>query len=249
MFQEVDGETIYSMEDLYNVPIVTSYIENGKEIYFLGRFNENKNWNGKCILNTYDNDKLCSIFEGVYENGVLFSYKCLTGDDERWIINERVVHKGYNSGTTYVYTKSDDFIKNFTLDNVKEKQILDIETFLLSKNENLMSIYCGNTVRGRYNDDSGYAYFVKYKEDGTVEYLYKGKWLNGEENDSSGNAWYIGWGHANDGYHYYKGKFTGGEQDKKPKSWYEPLTQEEIDQIVDPDNFDCDLKGLVSTGL
>ena len=245
LFQEVNGETVYSMEDLYNVPIITSYIENGKEVYFCGKFNENKNWNGKCVLNIYNGDKLYSIFEGVYDDGNLFSYKCMTEDDGRWIINDRIVHSEYNDGETYIYKKTSDFTKNFTLDNVREKQILDIDNFLLSKKESLLSFYKGNTVNGKYNDDSGRAYLVKYKEDGTVNYLYCGNLSNGEENDKTGNAWCIGWGYANDGYHYYKGTFTDGQQDKKPKSWYKPMTQEEIDAIVNQEDFDFELTGLL----
>lgn len=76
-------------------------------------------------------------------------------------------------------------------------------------------------------------------------YLYVGKIKDGEENDNTGNAWSIGWGYADDGYYYYKGKFSNGEREKTPKNW-KPMTQEEADSIVNPNDFNCSLQGLVS---
>lgn len=240
-----DGDVTYTAEDFYNVPIITSYKDGDNDVYFYGKYNENGNWNGTCILNAYNGDNLVSVFEGVYSDGVLFSYKRISDEkDGTWLVTDRIKQKNYNIGKTWVYSKTDDFVKEFNAENVKEKQILTINKFFNSINERLLSYYKGNTSRGLYNDSTGDAYLIKYKDDGNVDYLYVGGMEDGQPNDDTGNAWCISWGYANDGYHYFKGKFQNNNH-AKTKDFLKPMTQEEIKEKVNQDDFDYPLIGLL----
>lgn len=248
---DANGDTIYNPEDLYNKPIITAYLDGKNEVYFYGRFNENNHWNGRCILNVYEENKLISIFEGIYDDGKIYSYKTVAvkEDDENegeyiWLINDRVNQDEYNSGETWKYTKHEDYIKGFTLEDVKEKQITTVDKFISSRNEKLLSYYKGNTSNGLYNDSTEKAYLIKYKNDGNLDLLYVGKMKNGYPNDNTGNAWSVAWGYANDGYYYYNGIFTNGNHGKAPRNW-KPMTQEEINEKINPDDFDYPLTGLI----
>jgi len=252
---DAKGDIIYNPEDLYNKPIITSYLDGSNEVYFYGRFNENNHWNGKCILNTYNEDKLVSIFEGIYDDGELFSYKTASvsisdenDNGEIWLINNRIHQGEYDSGETWKYTKTNDFVKGFTLEDVKEKQILTCDKVLNSKNEKLLSYYKGNIANGLYNDETGNAYLVKYKMDGDVRYLYKGRMKEGKAHDDSGDAWEFSWGHADDGYHYHKGGFEDGKPINIKKDWNDPVEQEFINSVINPDKFNCPLTGLIELG-
>lgn len=252
---DFNGDTVYKSDDLYNKLIITSYLDGEKEVYFCGRFNENNHWNGKCILNVYEGDKLISIFEGVYDDGEIYSYKTVTvkKDDENkeediWLINDRINQGEYNSGETWKYTKTEEYIKSFTLEDVKEQQIATFEKFISTRNEKLLGYYKGNTSNGLYNDDTGNAYLEKYKSDGNLDFLYVGKMKNGYPHDNTKNAWSVAWGYANDGYYYYIGTFTNGNHGKPPKNW-KPMTQEEINEKVNPDDFEYPLTGLVDDNL
>ena len=228
---------------------ILQYIEDGKEVYFYGKYNENGQWDGKCIINKYDDSKLFSIMDAVYENGVLKSYKqVFTGFNTRnqkiWYVSEREAQGNKNKGKTTTYFFYGDYQKNFDSNSVSADDILSVEKFAGTIPSTIEGYYNGYTSDGKFNDDSGDAYIAKYDNKGNIRYLYVGKIKDGFPNDQTGNAWSIAWGYANDGYHYYKGTFTNGEQDKKPKSWYKPMTQEEIEKIVNQEDFDCELTGL-----
>lgn len=247
---DVNGDITYTAEDLYDTLIRTSYMEGDNEIYFYGRFNENNHWNGKCILNVYNNDKLVSIFEGIYNDGELFSYKRVEeGEDSTWRVNDRKRQGDYNSGESWIYEKTEDFSKGFTTENVKDKQILTVDKFLNSIDKKLLGYYKGNTSNNLYNDDSGNAYTVRYDDSGNVRYLYKGKMKDGYGNDdgkdSQNKSWAFIWGDANDGFHYHEGKFTNGRPKNTTKDWTYPVDQDFITSIVNPDYFNCSLKGLI----
>ena len=238
-----NGDVIYTAKELYNVPIITSYEEAGNEIYFYGQFNENGHWNGTCILNIYKDDILVSIFEGTYSDGVLFSYKRVAEEnDDTWIITDRICQDDYNVGETFIYTKTSDYTKSFTQETVRDKQIATIDKFLASRKEVLLSYYNGRTSEGYYNDDTGDAYLVKYNDDGSINILYKGKFKDGQFNDIEGISWYIGEGiEDKEHYYYYRGTFQGGVRTgKTPRPW-NPLTQDEINEVIKNENFKCPL--------
>lgn len=246
---DVEGDIIYKAEDLYNVPILTSYMEGNNEIYFYGRFNESNHWNGKCILNVYNEDKLVSIFEGIYDDGMLFSYKRIVeGKDSNWILNDRKRQGNYNSGETWTFEKTEDFIKGFNVESVKEKQILTIRKFLTSKSERLLSYYKGNTSNNLYNDTTGNAQYVKYKDNGDVDFLYVGDVVNGKLTDKSGKAWCISWGNAEDGYYFYQGQIINGHHQGTSKDLH-LMTPDVISDKVNPEYFNCPLTGLIDSNI
>lgn len=43
----------YIAEDLINKTIIMEYEDDDKEVYFLGRYNENYHWEGFCLTNSY----------------------------------------------------------------------------------------------------------------------------------------------------------------------------------------------------
>lgn len=235
---DVNGDTIYNPEDLYNVPIITSYLDGDNEVYFYGRFNENNRWNGKCILNTYNENKLVSIFEGIYDNGELFRYRTASTENQGtiWWVNDRINQGEYNSGETWTYTKTDDYTKGFTMEDVKEKQIVTVDKFFETRNENLLSYYKGNTANGLYNDDTGKAYLITYFTSGelddkeAIKTFYQGKFVKGHFEDSSDKAWYIT-REISTTYMYYEGSFSGGTADHKNEKEFENYIR--YDYIVD----------------
>lgn len=241
------NDIIYSPEDLYNTPIITSYIDNGNEVYFYGRFNENNRWNGKCILNVYNENKLISIFEGIYDNGELFSYQRVTFKDDMWIVNKRTYQETYNSGETWTYSKTDDFVKEFTLEDVKEKQILTVDRFLKSKGTEMLSYYKGRTSGGLFNDDTGRAYYVSYfksgeidgiSEEKVIKTLYQGCFSNGGFSDKSGDAWYIT-RELDTKYMYYEGSFSKGTADNnKVVDFQHGIGPESISQKLKEKGFE-----------
>ena len=101
----------------------------------------------------------------------------------------------------------------------------------------------------RDSDGSGNAYSVRYDDSGNVRYLYKGKMEDGYGNDdgrdSENKSWAFIWGEANDGFHYHEGKFEKGSPKNTTKDWNYPVDQDFIDSIVNPDDFNCSLKGLI----
>lgn len=215
-------DIIYSAGDLCNTPIITSYMKDGNEVYFYGRFNENNRWNGKCILNVYSKNKLLYIFEGMYDDGDLFSYKRLDDKGDFWLVNDRIYQGEYNSGKTWKYNKTDDFVKSFSMEEVKEKQIITVDRFLNSKEPELISCYCGNTANGVYNDNNGNAYLLLYFKDGelpgaegqkVIKTLYQGCFEKGTFSDNTGNAWYIT-REVDTTYMFYEGSFSLSDNGK-----------------------------------
>lgn len=243
-----DSNIAYTAEDLQNKLIVTMYKESGYEIYFLGTYNENNHWNGECILNAYWNNELVSVFSGIYNDGELYSYKRVSCDQsEGWTVAKRTNYDTYASGETWNYEKSKSFPKKIDSEKLDESQIWTVDEFLNNLGERLTGYYKGNTSEGTYNDNTGDAYIVRYNESGNVRYLYKGKIVNGEEFDDTGDALIISWGYANDGYHSYKGEFIGNDDYKSTKEFLKTMTQDEINEKINPEDFDCPLTGLIDS--
>lgn len=242
----------YTLPDLEDKTIIMAYDENGEEIFFKGQYDENGYWNGNCIINRYKDDKLTMIMDAIYVSGKLisyeqvFSYTTSFGNDV-WAISKRtVLDEDVRSGETWTYFKNEDYEKYFNEKNLSDIDIINTSAFKKMIDLKVEGYYNGYTSEGKYNDSREDAYLVKYKEGGDVRYLYVGRMKDGVPNDGSGNAWSISWGYANDGYHYYKGKFSDGKRSGTPdKDWTKPMSQEKIDSIVNPDNFNCSLQGIV----
>ena len=236
--------------DLYNTPFIVSYEENGKKIYFYGQFNENNNWNEKCILNIYNGDNLESIFVGYYNDGTLLKYNRVSCDDgETWTVTERINNIEYNSGETRVYTKTTDFINSVDINKITKEQILevdDFEIFLNLNQECLLSYYLGNTSNGYYNDNTGYAYLIKYFDNDVfdcdypvIQTIYQGNFVDGQFDDDSYNAWYIV-REINTGYMFYRGCFSDGKVDHRDLSkeiFENNLSYEQIEEKLSKYGF------------
>ncbi len=237
----------YTAKGLQNRPFVTMYFENGNEVYFLGKYNENNHWDGECILNVYRNNELMTVFEGTYDDGELKKFKRIACDDSReWTVANRVVFAEYTDGETWNYTKTKSFSQGINSENFDENQILRVDQILNSIDEKVVSYYKGRISDNFYNDETGNAIIVNYKENGDVRFLYVGKIKDGYPHDDTDNAWSISWGKANDGYYYYKGKFVDGNNVETPKNW-SPMTQEEIKEKIALENFDFSLQGLINS--
>lgn len=206
----------YRAKELDSVPLLIPYMDDGNEVYFYGKFNENNRWNGKCILNVYKNNKLNVILEAVYNDGKLTEYKQVLAETKNgrnvWIISNRKKEDSYNSGETWTYSRNNVPTKKFTMETVEAEYIYDTEDFLTSMETDLLSYYRGNTSEGKYNDKTGQAYLVRYANDGTILTLYKGCFSNGTFNDDTYRAWEIARNpdKGAEKYLYFKGKFKDG---------------------------------------
>lgn len=246
-YSSFDPSEKYSVEQLANQPLLLSYTESGKEVYFYGQLDELGRWDGRCVVNIYEDNSLWLITDAQYDCGELIHCKqafpdSSTGGQDVWVISEREIKDGYNSGEIWRYFRTGDYIKNFGLDNVQLGDIMSVDMFQDRICVVQEGYYYGNTSNGKYNDDTGSAYLCKYFGDGTVRTLYVGAFKDGQFDDQTGEAWMVGKMSETASYSYYKGPFQAGKTEKNPKYWNEPLTTEEVDAIVDETQFNCDLK-------
>lgn len=203
----------YKPTDLRNKKILLPYSENGQDIYFYGQFNKYNHWDGKCILNVYKNNILNMIMEGVYNDGKLISYKQIThrknnNGDKVWSISERKVNGNINTGGTHTYFKTKNKKSNFNTKNVEPNDILSIIDFKNWLDSPIEGYYCGNTSNGKYNDDTGQAYLIKYNKKGKIRLFYCGNFKDGCEEDSTGKAWDISLNEDNHKYYYRESHYS-----------------------------------------
>lgn len=242
----------YKASELAYEKILFPYTSNNREIFFYGQYNENNNWDGHCIINAYENNKLVFITEAEYADGKILSYQQVfafnNASGKVWGVSERENEGDYNSGVTYTYFFDKDYIKDFTLNNVTADDILTVEDFRNNLTAILEGFYCGNTSNNHYNDETGNAYIVKYAKDGTVRTLYVGNFVNGAFNDYTGNAWYIVRDEElNTNYMYYKGKFENGNIVDNPTEKPEnPVSLERIKEILNDAHLDLNLNWYIT---
>lgn len=242
------GEDCY-LSEVSNEPILAYYEENGCELFFLGKYNENGYWNGKCTLNVYKNSKLLTVFEGIYNDGELLSYKRISCDNENeWNVANRTFYDDYSDGQTWDYVKTSEINQEIKFDDFEESQIISYEKLkgdIENANSRLLKYYNGDISDGKYNDKSGQAYLVKYNDEGKIAILYKGKFKDGNFNDiDEGISWYISLGNEDkEHYFYYKGRFKNGV--KMDKASITPLTQDEINAYVQNESFECPLNWIM----
>lgn len=232
--------------DFVGKQMFVPYKNNGQYVLFYGQFNKNYHWDKNCILNIYEDNKLIFIMDAQYDDGQLKSYKQAFSDttnqnEDVWVVSERVSEEKYNSGETWYYIREEDYKQSFDFQNVISDDLMQFSDFESILNTRIERYYKGDTFNGLFNDDSGDAQLVIYNSEGNVRYLYVGSFLDGYPYDDTGNAWSLGL--DGDKYYYYKGKFDG-ERSSTPYPWL-PATQEEIDQYVSQEKFNCSLKGLI----
>lgn len=213
-------------KDLINETILLTYEDDGKEVYFLGQYNNNYHWDGKCIINSYYSDgTLFGISEAIFQDGKRLEFKTFAITEETinnlkdskkiykllgssknenmriWTKSDRVIDKNSNT-ETYIGTSIDyisDYIqtKDFTQDNVKPTDILYIEDFSLPLETVIYKYYYGHTYNFRYNHIS--------------------------DTNNTEKAYYAEYTKIDDEYHIrllYVGNFINGEfNDKTGNAW------------------------------
>lgn len=245
--RDTNTNKAYKAEDLVGTSLLIPYTEGNQEIYFLGQFNENCHWDGNCITNVYENDNLIFIMDAVYNDGVLSEYKQVesSGNGNLWRISKRINEEAFNSGETWLYTNSNNvsFVKNFTMNDVKKNSIFNVNEFVTSLGGTLLTYYHGNTSAGKYNDNTGNAYLVKFSSTGYVLTLYQGRFSDGKFDDKTGKAWYIV-KEDDTPYMYYKGVFSKGniDVDDSKATFEHNISQERINEIIKTTKFDIELK-------
>lgn len=251
---DVESGITYTAEELVNQKILLPYELNNQECYFYGQFNEKNQWNGSCILNVYENDRLVLIMEAEYNNGYLLEYKQVFRSEkseyEVWSFSARTNEENYTSGSTWNYFKNSDYIKDFRLDNVISDNILDVNKFeAIVKGNGLEEYYFGRTSDGYFNDSTGDAYLVKYSKDGILRMLYVGNLKEGMLDDNTGQAWEIIFDSSNDinRYFYYKGLFKNNKRQGEVTS-NDYITQDQINEIIKDKVFDCELSWFDENG-
>lgn len=244
-----DG-TEYKAYEIYNTRVIFSYMENGQDIIFSGQINENNNWDGRCIINVYDNDKFVIATEANYDDGKRIYYEQLFCEDNEWIYSERYTYEETNIGDTWKYQKSEDILKSIDLFEPDENDLIVPKEFIIPLGQKKTGHYHGNTSNGDYNDDTGEAYYISYDDSGYARTIYKGRFVDGVFEDSTGKAWYITREsriNTDMNYQYYKGEFQFGhpvsEKERGESSIFdEKITLEEANRIVIGEEFYNEIK-------
>lgn len=242
----ISGEE-YSAGFLVGKKLLVPYTNNGQEVVFFGQYNENYHWDKDCIINVYANDELILIMDAEYDDGELVTYQQVLAEtlqtrQDVWVVTEREHRADINYGETWNYDRTEDYAKQFELDQVQMQDVVSAEDFIAEIDTPVDSYYRGNTSNGIYNDNTGEAYLVRYNEDGTVKVLYKGCFTDGKFDDNTGEAWELVFDSSNgiNKYFYYKGIFRKGNRANSKKIDY--VTREQIEQITEGMEFSCDME-------
>jgi len=256
----------YNIGDIVNETVLLTYIEDGKEIYFLGQINENYHWNGYCVTNVYNSDgTLNGICESNFEDGIRKDYKSfyLSEDNkDEWIHTERTCDENGNLGISIKYSYQCNITKNFTKTNARIYDILYLEDFSDLEDKVMLTYYNGYTLDGKYNDppihsksnddkkdnNQRFSYEIIYNADRTIGTLYIGQFVGGDFDDNTGEAIEIVFDSSNDinKYFCYKGTFKNGNR-TGAKPPYDYVTQTEIDNLIKPANIDPNLLNWYKT--
>ena len=235
----------YSAEDLQNQQIIIPYKENGQEVFFQGRFNENNQWDGECLINVYQDGIFVIATEAIYDNGKRKEYQQLFPNGDEWVFSRRVDQTTFNGGDTWKYEKIADGKQTISFDDPDPADMIHPSEVEYESGAALISHYHGNTSEGKYNDESGEAYLIAYYDDGYTRLVYQGKFVNGLQDDDTGEAWQI----ARDkvigtNYMLYKGVFKKGKQMQKAgeaSDWENPLSSEKMKQYTEGKPFEDEL--------
>lgn len=238
----------YTKEQLAGSKLLIPYTYNEQEVLFYGQYDKNNHWDQDCIINVYENDKLVLIAETEYKNGIPTSSKQVfpskTKDGANvWSITDRKYEEDFNYGKTWNYFKFNEWSKTFEFENADIDDMInvtdfkdDIKVFSL-----LEGYYYGKIQNGKYNDDDkNVSYMVKNDDNGFVRTVYIGDFKDGDFYDQTGEAEEIVFDGSVNKYFYYIGKFKDGKRENDDNLKY--ITQEDIDRIIKPCDFDdCDL--------
>ena len=249
VFVDSDGKK-YMSEDLTEETVLLTYEEDGKEVYFLGQYNNNYHWDGYCITNSYNEDgTLDGICESNFEDGVRLDYISLykPSDSDEFYYGNRIIKNGVNIGVTKHFKFDNSYEKKFTKSNVRITDILKVDDFLKNKDDLIMTeYYNGNTENGGFNDDSGKAYRITFDDYGRVLTLYHGRFKNKNANDDTLSAYSIIYSKENEGYYYNSNTtFTDGYADVKSTHKLTPTEMSELVSDIKVDDLDLKWIGLI----
>lgn len=236
-----DGKA-YIADELINQTIILTYNDEGKEVYFLGQYDENYRWNGYCVTNAYYPDgTLYGICESNFDDGTRLDYKSFVATDtpNEWVYSDKICSEESNAGKNILYSLVYDRTKNFTITNVRTTDIMYPDDFVNQNNPRVLKYYNGNTVNGKYEDNTGNAYYISFNEDGTIKTLYVGQFSNGTFNDNTGEAWDISYSEESRNYIYNKGIFKDGNATNCTSEIY---NMNQINALIANRDFDCELK-------
>ena len=231
---------LYTIKDLVETRILTTYYENGYQVVFWGQYDEQGRWDGLCVINVYKDNTLSFVTEAVYNSGVIESYyQVFKGEQaSTWYESIRTSNGDYYDGITRKYRSQECIAKQFNDDEVDSSEVIGSYEMLCKIDARLLGYYNGRTTDGIYNDDTGRAYLITYFSDGTVKTLYVGRFRNGQFCDKSDDSWYIAKDEDTD-YMYYKGAFKDGKPQHSKKSTFEnKLTIDRIREIVSEYDFE-----------
>lgn len=233
---------VYIADELINQTIILTYNGEGKEVYFLGQYDENYKWNGYCVTNAYYPDgSLYGICESNFDDGIRLDYKSFVATDvpNEWIYSNKTCNEASNAGENILYSMDYNQTKNFTTTNVRVTDIMYPDDFVNQNNPHMQKYYNGNTVDGKYEDNTGNAYYISFDENGTVKTLYIGRFANGNFNDDTGEAWEISYSEDYETYVYNRGSFKdGGFVGGDSKQ----VDAEGINELVSGYTFNCQLE-------
>ena len=225
----------YIAEDLINKTIIMEYEDDDKEVYFLGRYNENYHWQGFCLTNSYFMDgRLFGICESNLHDGQIKDYVSLyreNGNESEWTYTDRTRHKDKNSGISKSYFCDITDVKNFTETDIRITDFILIDDYIKDYNFQLRKYYIGDTSGGRYNDNTGNATLFEFSDNGTVYEILHGKFVNGDRVDSSNSAWRIKY--DEDIQKYKKRSGNGAEK---------VVDVNQIEDTISGIDIDCELK-------
>lgn len=234
--------------EILNCNVLLPYLSGAQEVFFYGQINDNGHWDGNCILNTYEDNKLVLITDATYDDGTLISskqvfYYAMRSGQMVWAYADYSQENGISKGDTKLYVKENDCIKDFGIDDVTSEDILSADKFQENYCKKLHAYYCGSTSDGFFNDESGDSYIIYFSGDGYVNQLYCGNFKNGMFNDFTGNAWHIVRNEKTN-YMYYKGNFRDGNESKsgKHETIPPPMTMQDIVNVIGDRTFNMELK-------
>lgn len=210
----------YIAKDYVNDKIFLTYSDEGKEVYFLGQYNENYHWDGYCVTNAYNPDgTLYGICESNFLDGVRLDYKSFYQTDipNEWVYANRVCEENTNTGENILYNLTYTDMKNFTSTNARVTDMFKVDTFIEKTTPKMLTYYSGNTKDEKFNDTTGNAFEITFREDGTVKLIYEGNFVDGLFEDS--NAWDINYIETDQAYVHNTGSFSKGSCNSPSKTY------------------------------
>ncbi len=240
---DVDGVD-HVAGDLVGETILISYTDKGKEVYFLGQYNENYHWDGYCLTNAYNADgTLYGICESNFDDGKRLDYKSIVrktlGTDE-WIYSDKLCEDDQIIGTNIKYEIVQNGIKDFSRETVSAMDLLGTDQFMRNNHCAIRKLYSGQTVNGLYDDQTGNAYLINYDRDGKIDSLYVGCFKDGKFEDDDALEIVYDTSNGVNKYFYYRGSFVDGKR-SGTVSADNYVTIEEITELLSAYSFTCKL--------